>query len=1113
MKMENITMQELLDIADFMYLALDIDQKVVLINRKGCEILGYPENEILGKNWFDNFLPKRIVKETKKSFIQRIKVKKESKTRSVNEILTKQGEEKIIGWQNNYLRDEEGNISGVLSAGMDITEETTIRRELEERDRLFKSIIENSPNGFVAFKGDDNIVITNPALEEMVGYTHEELKEITLIGITHPEDIELTNELYAKTKSKELTSAVYEKRYIRKDGSLVDAKVISWGTFDNEGNLLYNFGTIENITDQKRTQIALKESEKRFINIFDSSPFGMHLYELKDDGNLIFIGYNKTASEILGIDNNIFLGKSIEEAFPDLSETEVPERYRIAAKEGISWSTDQVDYEEGGIKGAFEVQAFQTSPDVMIAAFQDITERKQMQEQIIKERDFSKKLLNIAGVMFVLVNKDEEIELVNKRATEILGYTKEELIGKNWFEVTYPKDEWDERKKSFSDVISGETEVIDYSEREILTKKGEKKIIALRNVEIKDKNGNISHMLGSGQDITEQKKTEEELRISENLYRTIFEVSGAALAISDENGIHQLVNPKCEELYGYSKEEMENKKNWREFMHKDELERVSEISNRRRIEPDSVPSQYETRVVDSHGNVKDVIVDVKLIPESKNSIASLVDITEMKKTERALIESETKFRSIFNNSHDGYILRTTDGVILEINPRILDIFGYTEEDVVTGNVTEFQPYESQEELLNIMREVETKGYAHYETNAKKKDGTLFPIEVKSFKFYIDKEEVILGIIRDISQRKEAERILIESEAKLRNLVDNIPLAISTMSKAGEIIDINPAQWKLFGYKTRELFNQANTSDHWINMKDREKMYALLKKKNDVKDYNIKLRKRDGSVFWGSVSAISHKDVSGEIIYYQILQDITTQKEMEDELRSQIMKYKLEEANLYVVEEVIAHTSVEIFNELLKVGYEGIIFSRIPEDTWREDIKNNFGFQRISEKGTGKAIPPSLEKIENVIEELSNKQVILIDRLDYLIQKNGFENTLFFIYRLIDIAYLANHIILLSIDSSTLREREKSLLLKELKFVETKIEGIIPEDLYEVLVYIYQQNMIGDKPTVSDIMQELHISRPTARKRIQALIDQGYMVETVKGRSKVHQITQKGRIIF
>ena len=166
MKIENIIMQDLLDVADFMYLVLDINQKVVLINRKGCELLEHSENEILGKNWFDNFLPKRTVKEMKKSFVQRIKEQTEFKTTGVNPILTKKGEERIIGWQNNYLRDEEGNISGILCAGMDITEETNIKQELVEREKMLSSIIEKSPFGFVAFEGDDKVTITNPAFEK-----------------------------------------------------------------------------------------------------------------------------------------------------------------------------------------------------------------------------------------------------------------------------------------------------------------------------------------------------------------------------------------------------------------------------------------------------------------------------------------------------------------------------------------------------------------------------------------------------------------------------------------------------------------------------------------------------------------------------------------------------------------------------------------------------------------------------------------------------------------------------------------------------------------------------------------------------------------------------------
>ena len=279
----------------------------------------------------------------------------------------------------------------------------------------------------------------------------------------------------------------------------------------------------------------------------------------------------------------------------------------------------------------------------------------------------------------------------------------------------------------------------------------------------------------------------------------------------------------------------------------------------------------------------------------------------------------------------------------------------------------------------------------------------------------------------------------------------------------------------------------------------------------VKDFTTRFKRNDGSIFWGSVTSIVHEDSAGEVIYYQILQDVTTQIDMENELKNQIMKYKVEEANLYSVEEETAYISLEVFNDLMKVGYEGVIFSRKPESWWKENISSNFSFYRLAEKG--RVSTPNLEIIEQIIEELPNKQVILIDRVDYLIQKNGFENTLFLTYRLMDLAYLANHIILFSIDNSLLSTKERNLIQKELKPIETKIEGIIPEDLFEILLYIYQQNVSGDKPTISDVIEELQISRPTARKRIQMLVDQGYIIEAVKGRSKVLQITQKGRVIF
>jgi PAS domain S-box-containing protein len=108
----------------------------------------------------------------------------------------------------------------------------------------------------------------------------------------------------------------------------------------------------------------------------------MHFYKLQDE-KLIFTGANPAADKLLGVENSQFIGKTIEEAFPSLIQTEVPQRYREAAANGIPWLTEQIDYEDGQIKGAFEVKAFQTTPQNMVAIFADITIRKQAEDKIL----------------------------------------------------------------------------------------------------------------------------------------------------------------------------------------------------------------------------------------------------------------------------------------------------------------------------------------------------------------------------------------------------------------------------------------------------------------------------------------------------------------------------------------------------------------------------------------------------------------------------------------------------------------------------------------------------------------------------------------------------------
>lgn len=134
----------------------------------------------------------------------------------------------------------------------------------------------------------------------------------------------------------------------------------------------------------------------------------------------------------------------------------------------------------------------------------------------------------------------------------------------------------------------------------------------------------------------EQRHAEEALRESESRYRAVFENTGTAMIIFDEDMTISLTNRECEKISGYSKQEVEGKKKWTDFVHKDDLKKMMEYHQKRGTEFGDAPKQYEFRLVDREGRVKNVFLTVDLIPGTPKRVASLLDITESKKAEEEI---------------------------------------------------------------------------------------------------------------------------------------------------------------------------------------------------------------------------------------------------------------------------------------------------------------------------------------------------------------------------------------------------------------------------------------------------------------------------------------------
>ena len=167
--------QKYLDIAGVIIVAINSGERVILINRKGCEILGYREEDILGKNWFDNFLPQDWGSKVKEVFQRIMAGSLEALEYYENPLLTANGEERIIAWHNTLLYDRKGRIAGTLSSGEDITEKKRAEEALRRERDFSTTLVQSSPAYFVALNPEGRIIMMNEAILRSLGYRADEL--------------------------------------------------------------------------------------------------------------------------------------------------------------------------------------------------------------------------------------------------------------------------------------------------------------------------------------------------------------------------------------------------------------------------------------------------------------------------------------------------------------------------------------------------------------------------------------------------------------------------------------------------------------------------------------------------------------------------------------------------------------------------------------------------------------------------------------------------------------------------------------------------------------------------------------------------------------------------
>ncbi len=397
------------------------------------------------------------------------------------------------------------------------------------------------------------------------------------------------------------------------------------------------------ITKSKKAEIALKENEERFRMLINNSTDLIRI--LDEDGSIIFD--SPSSKRILGYPEGYFIGKSpmefihpddLERVRKDLQEVyekrnpEIPTEFRIKRADGKYIPVESISQNLTDVPGI----------NGIVITSHPIIDRKK-NERILQ---FQANILNNVRDCVIVYDLQGKIIYWNKGAENIYGYIEEEIIGKNIKKLYLNRD-----KDQFTSDLEEILESGEYNgEWKGKRKDGSRVCVDIRETVMHDVNGKIIGVIGVSKDISERKKVEKQIKRSEAYYRTIFENTGTATIIVEEDTTVSLVNAEFEKLYGYSKEEIEGKISWKEFVSDNYIEKMEDYHNLRRINSSLAPRNYEFQLIDRYGDIKDVFTTVAMIPGTNKSLISLLDITEIKiaenKIKESLMEKEVLLREI-----------------------------------------------------------------------------------------------------------------------------------------------------------------------------------------------------------------------------------------------------------------------------------------------------------------------------------------------------------------------------------------------------------------------------------------------------------------------------------
>jgi PAS domain S-box-containing protein len=702
----------------------------------------------------------------------------------------------------------------------------------------YRLIVESAQEG-IAIIQERRLRFCNPSLVRISGYSEAELLAMDIGQFVHPDDRERVLAFHRARTGGGDVPAQYEFRAVSKDGRTVHVH-ISGVAIEWQGRpATLNFFT--DISSQKDAAEALDANTSRIRDMFDNVPIGM--FESTLDGKFIYV--NNAIARMLKYDDPESLvaevnRTSIQEALYE-DPARRPRFIGEIVRDGAHWVSFENRYKcrDGSVVDAIltfsSYNGYPEGERYLCGFVEDVTARKRNADRLRRSEHMYQLITGTMSDIIWALDRDHRFVYLSPSVERVLGYTAAELLHASWEGLVAP-DHHGIVREVFDDFAAGRMTSAT-REMKLRCKDGSEKWVecsgSLVDDPVDDPEGGELYLVGASRDISDRKRAEKLVAASDKRFETIFRTAPTMISLVEiDDGRFIDVNDKFLKVSGFSREELIGRTSvelgWLTPEQRREL--LSDIMDSGRAGP------LRLRATAKGGVRVDAIYsgEIVTIDDAPRLLSIFEDITDYARAERALQESEKRYRLLFNSGTDAIFvspLTLSEGrCFTEVNDVACSRLGYSREELLRMSPRDVDTERDPAVYARVADELLSKGWTLFESEHATRDGEVFPVEVSCRTFESEGITYELSIARDISQRRtdEAEkRQLLQSYQKLfQQMLEGFALHEMICDSAGKPVDyrflaVNPAFEEMTGFTAAEVVGRTvldvmpETEDVWI----------------------------------------------------------------------------------------------------------------------------------------------------------------------------------------------------------------------------------------------------------------------------------------------------------